>query len=312
MSLELRDFSAPTPSGATVETGRWRGGGAVSASSPVAGWPLGRTRPTSPAAGEDAQMTQSASRRVRHTASDPAATGRGARPRAAGRTQKGVAARAPGEVGSGGGPRARADGAKHPMPDSDANLTRLLRAAASGDRRDLDALMAAIYDDVHRLAAGHLRAERSDHTLQPTALVHEAYMKLIDQRSTDWKDRVHFFSVASRIIRRILVDHAREKLAAKRGGRAERVPLTGIAAVDGTPDVDLVALDEALAELETLSERQARIVELRYFGGLTVPEVARALCIGARSVDREWKAAKAWLFCRLAGEATERPDAARL
>lgn len=200
------------------------------------------------------------------------------------------------------------------MPEGDANLTRLLRAAGSGDRRDLDALMAAVYHDVRRLAAGRLRAERSDHTLQPTALVHETYMKLLEQRSTEWRNRGHFFSVASRIIRRILVDHAREKLAAKRGGRGEwgeRVPLVDIAASEGAPRVDLVALDEALSELEAINERQAQIVEMRFFGGLTVPEIARLLSIGTRSVDRDWRAAKAWLFRRMSDERVEAPDAAR-
>lgn len=179
------------------------------------------------------------------------------------------------------------------------DFTRLLKKASGGDRGDLDALLAAIYEDVRRLALSQLRGERSDHTLQPTALVHEAYLKLIEQRSTDWKDRAHFFAVASRIIRRILVDHAREKNALKRGGGGQRVSLDGVEAVAAGADVDLVALDDALQELATLSERQARIVELRYFGGMTVPEVAAALSMGARSVDREWQAARAWLFCRL-------------
>jgi RNA polymerase sigma factor (TIGR02999 family) len=184
-----------------------------------------------------------------------------------------------------------------PTPAGD--FTRLLKKASGGDRRDVDALLAAIYDDVRRLAVGQLRGERSDHTLQPTALVHEAYLKLIEQRSTDWKDRAHFFAVASRIIRRILVDHAREKNALKRGGGGQRVSLEGVDAAAPQADVDLVALDDALKELVELSERQARIVELRYFGGLTVPEVAAALGLGARTVDREWQAARAWLFCRL-------------
>lgn len=191
----------------------------------------------------------------------------------------------------------REEGAGTAGPAGD--FTRLLKKASGGDRRDVDALLAAIYDDVRRLAVGQLRGERNDHTLQPTALVHEAYLKLIEQRSTDWKDRAHFFAVASRIIRRILVDHAREKNALKRGGGGQRVSLEGVDAATPQADVDLVALDDALKELAELSERQARIVELRYFGGLTVPEVAAALSLGARTVDREWQAARAWLFCRL-------------
>lgn len=188
------------------------------------------------------------------------------------------------------------------MEHSNGDVTQLLRAAASGERADLDALMAAIYADLRRLAVSHMRAERDDHTLQPTALVHEAYIKLIDQRSTEWKDRVHFFAVASRIIRRILVDHAREHLALKRGGGRERVSIDQDALAAPIDGVDVVALDEALAELAAIDERQASIVEMRFFGGLTIEEIAELLSIGKRSVDREWQAARAWLFCRLAGE----------
>lgn len=186
------------------------------------------------------------------------------------------------------------------MDDTHANVTRLLRAAASGERRDLDALMHAIYEDLRRLAIGHMRAERSGHTLQPTAVVHEAYLKLVNQRETDWKDRAHFFAVASRIIRRLLVDHAREREAAKRGGGAARVPLDDVDLSASMPDADLVALDEALTELNELSEQQARIVELRFFGGLTIEEIAESLGVGKRTVDREWQVARAWLYCRLA------------
>lgn len=193
------------------------------------------------------------------------------------------------------------------MTEPDANITRLLRAAASGERRDLDALMAAIYDDLRRLAVGHMRAERDDHTLQPTALAHEAYLKLVDQRTTDWKDRIHFFSVASRIIRRILVDHAREHLAAKRGGRRDRVSLDQADVAPADADIDVVALDEALTELAEIDPRQAKVVELRFFAGLTLEEIAELLTIGRRSVDRDWQAAKAWLFCRLSESSAEVP-----
>lgn len=185
------------------------------------------------------------------------------------------------------------------VSESAANITQLLRAAASGERRDVDALMHAIYEDLRRLAVSHARGERGDHTLQPTALVHEAYLKLIDQRNTDWKDRAHFFALASRIIRRILVDHARERGAAKRGGRGVRVAIGDIDPVQPAEEYDLVALDAALAELAALDETQARIVEMRYFGGLTIDEIADALQIGRRSVDRQWAAAKAWLVFRL-------------
>lgn len=185
------------------------------------------------------------------------------------------------------------------------DITLLLHAAASGRREDLDALMGAIYQDMRRLAASHLSAERSDHTLQPTALVHEAYVRLIDQRTTDWKDRLHFFSIASRIIRRILIDHARARLADKRGGDRTLVSLADHDVAGPAPDVDLLALDEAMEELALLDERQARIVELRYFGGCTLEEIAGLLDLGRRTVDRDWQAARAWLFLRLGGDVEE-------
>jgi len=194
------------------------------------------------------------------------------------------------------------------MDDAPANVTQLLRAAASGERRDLDALMAAIYDDLRRLAVSHMRSEREGATLQPTAVVHEAYLKLIDQRETDWKDRTHFFAVASRIIRRLLVDHARAREATKRGGGARRIPMEDVDLLAAMPDTELVALDEALTELASISDRQARIVELRFFGGLTVDEIAEALGIGKRSVDRDWQIARAWLYCRLTSDGMEHAD----
>lgn len=188
------------------------------------------------------------------------------------------------------------------MADTPTDITLLLRNAKSGAREDADRLMEAIYGDLRRLAASHLRNERLEHTLQPTALVHEAYLKLVDQRSTDWHDRLHFFAVASRIIRRLLIDHARERAAQKRGGAAQQVPLDSVDPPMIGREVDLIALDEALEELAQIDERQARIVELRFFGGCTVPEVATLLEAGRRTVDRDWMAAKAWLYCRLADD----------
>lgn len=188
------------------------------------------------------------------------------------------------------------------MNDNVANITLLLHAAASGQRGDVDALMAALYQDMRRLAAGHLGSERRDHTLSPTALVHEAYVKLIDQRNTDWKDRLHFFAVASRLIRRILIDHARAREAEKRGGNRTIVSIgeQDVAHPQAPArDVDLLALDEALQELAVIDEQQAKIVELRYFGGCTVEEIAELLKIGKRTVDRDWQVARAWLFVRL-------------
>jgi RNA polymerase sigma-70 factor, ECF subfamily len=186
------------------------------------------------------------------------------------------------------------------MDGSSANITGLLRAASSGDRQDVDALMSAIYADLRRIANSQLHQERPDHTLQPTALVHEAYLKLIDQRTTDWKDRAHFFSIAARVIRRILVDHAREKRAQKRGGAYRRIELETSEFRSGNTHPDLIELDDSLQELAVLNARQAQIVEMRFFGGLTLDEIAGALGIGRRSVDREWATARAWLYVRLA------------
>lgn len=209
------------------------------------------------------------------------------------------------------------------MDESPADVTLLLRAAADGGRDALDQLVEAIYADLKRIAAAHLRTERADHTLDATALVHEAWLRLVDQRVTDWNDRVHFFAAASRIIRRLLVDHARARAAGKRGdGRRplhfSRTSASASASASGSgsdaglvdppaadPGLDaleILALEEALEELAGLDARQARIVELRYFGGLSVPEVATVMDVGARTVDREWRCARAWLFDRLGGE----------
>jgi RNA polymerase sigma factor (TIGR02999 family) len=191
------------------------------------------------------------------------------------------------------------------MAQSSADITSLLRAASSGERADLDALLSAIYEDLRRLAASHMQGERRDHTLEATALVHEAYVKIIDQRTTDWNDRLHFFAVASRIIRRILIDHARAKQADKRGGDRTRLRIDDHDPAAPSREVDLIALDEALEELATISEQQARIVELRYFAGCTVDETAHLLKTSPRSVDRDWHAAKAWLFLRLQDDEDE-------
>ncbi|MBX3351812.1 MAG: sigma-70 family RNA polymerase sigma factor [Phycisphaeraceae bacterium] len=194
------------------------------------------------------------------------------------------------------------------MSTPDPNVTQLLRAVSKGDDRDRERLMAAVYDDLHRLAASHLRGERANHTLQPTALVHEAYLRLINQRLTDWNDRLHFFSIASTIIRRILIDHARERRALKRGGVAGRVSIDTHEPAAPEQDLDLLALDEALRDLAQLDERQSRIVELRFFGGCTIEEIAELLGVGKRTVDRDWMAAKAWLYCRLRDSETEPGD----
>lgn len=186
------------------------------------------------------------------------------------------------------------------MNSAPGDITLMLRAVASGRRDQVNSLMAAIYEDMRRLAHAHLSAERANHTLQPTALVHEAYLRLVNQHSAEWTDRLHFFSLASRIIRRILIDHARERKALKRGGAERPVSIHDNDAIAPERDLDLLALDEALRELAEIDERQARVVELRFFGGCTVDEIAELLAVGKRTVDRDWLAAKAWLFCRLA------------
>jgi RNA polymerase sigma factor (TIGR02999 family) len=196
------------------------------------------------------------------------------------------------------------------MSERPSDITRLLRAASSGERGDVDALLAAIYDDLRRLASHQMSGERRAHTLEPTAIVHEAYLRLIDQRSTDWRDRLHFFAVAARVIRRVLIDHARARDALKRGGELVRVPLESVDVPAMGRDVDILALEEALRGLAELDPRQAQIVELRFFGGLSVDEIAEYLAISARSVDREWACAKAWLFCQLSPADVDADDEA--
>jgi RNA polymerase sigma factor (TIGR02999 family) len=177
------------------------------------------------------------------------------------------------------------------IPERD--ITALLKDWSGGDRAALEKLMPAVYEELRRLAAAHLRSERPDHTLQPTALVHEAYLRLADQRSVEWANRAHFFSIAARIMRRILVDHARRRRALKRDGAALRLTLAEAPSEDRGPE--LLALDSALTSLESLDPRQAKIVELRFFGGLSVEETAEAAGISTATVKREWRTARAWL-----------------
>jgi RNA polymerase sigma-70 factor (ECF subfamily) len=158
--------------------------------------------------------------------------------------------------------------------------------------------MPLVYDELRALAESYLQRERPDHTLQATALVHEAYIRLIKQEDVDWQNRAHFFAVAAQAIRRILVDHARGHQSAKRGGDRKRVHLDQDLALPG-PDLELLALDEALGELAHLHERQARIVELRFFGGLSLKEIAEYLGLSSRTVDGDWHMARAWLRGKL-------------
>ena len=173
-------------------------------------------------------------------------------------------------------------------------VTALLKDWSGGDPTALERLMPLVYGELRKLAASYLRAERSGHTLQPTALVHEAYLRLVDQRSVNWQNRAHFFGIAAQMMRRILVDHARRRQAAKRDAAAYRLPtLSGAESVARDPE--LLALDEALTGLAALDAEQARIVELRFFGGLTVEETAEVTGVSPATVKREWQTARAWL-----------------
>jgi len=183
----------------------------------------------------------------------------------------------------------------------DGKATALLLASASGDGQAREQMLPLIYDELRRLAASYLRRERPDHTLQPTALVHEAYIRLIDQRQVDWSNRAQFIGLAAVMMRRILVNHARDRIAAKRGGSAERVPLTIVAELIGAPEVDLLGLDEALDRLAALDGRKSQIVELKFFGGLTMDEIAATLGVSRATVERDWTFSRAWLYRAIAG-----------
>jgi RNA polymerase sigma factor (TIGR02999 family) len=177
-------------------------------------------------------------------------------------------------------------------------VTALLRAWSGGDEEARDELLPLIYGELRRRAAAHLRRERPGHSFQPTALVHEAYLRLIEQK-VPWQNRAHFFGLASEMMRRILVDHARGKKRGKRSGRWTRVELDEAVAISEHRDLDLVLLDEALRELSELDPRHGRIVELRFFGGLTLEETAEVLGVSPATVKRDWSLARTWLYRRL-------------
>jgi RNA polymerase sigma factor (TIGR02999 family) len=180
--------------------------------------------------------------------------------------------------------------------ESPEGVTQLLVDWSNGDQSALDKLMPAVYDELRRLASSYLRRERAGHTLQPTALVNEAYLKLVDQRKARWHNRAQFFGVAAQLMRRILVDHARVRQAQKRGGSdQQQISLSQADRIAEKPDIDLLALHEALNELAELDEQQARIVELRFFGGLTIEETTEVLGISHATVERDWTLARAWL-----------------
>lgn len=182
------------------------------------------------------------------------------------------------------------------MDSSEASdVTRLLQSSNAGDPSAVDQLFSAVYRELRALAGRFFRREPAANTLEPTALVHEAYMKLVDQTAVDWQGRSHFFAVAAQAMRRILVDRARHRGAAKRGGGQRHVLLDEEAVPGFQSDDDLVAIDEALAKLAQLDARQARMVELRFFAGLSVAEAAEVLGMSKRSAEREWTMVRAWL-----------------
>ena len=182
-----------------------------------------------------------------------------------------------------------------------SNITQLLNDYQSGKKDALDELFPLVYGELRKLAASRMRSERGDHTLQPTALVHEAYMRLIEQHSTDWHNRAHFFGLAAEMMRRILVNHAVSHNAEKRFGNQTRLALDEIVDFTKGSDVNLVALDDALNTLAEFDPKQAKIVELKFFGGLTNEEIAEVTGVSDSTVKREWRIAKAWLHDQIKG-----------
>jgi RNA polymerase sigma-70 factor, ECF subfamily len=178
-------------------------------------------------------------------------------------------------------------------------ISGLLRAWSDGDHGALEKLTAIVYDELHSLARRYMRRERRGHSLQTTALVNEAYIRLVDYNRMQWQDRAHFFAVSAQVMRRILVEHARRHNQ-KRGGRVEHISLDESAMIGGNEDCDLVALDDAMNSLGRIDPRKVRVVEMRFFGGLSVEETAEVLKISTITVKRDWRAAKAWLYRELA------------
>jgi RNA polymerase sigma factor (TIGR02999 family) len=181
------------------------------------------------------------------------------------------------------------------MTASLPNVTAMLRDWSNGDQQAQDQLFRAVYNELHGQAAGYLRHERPGLSLQTTDLIHEAYLRLIDQQHVEWHDRLHFFAIAAKVMRRILVDHGRSRQAAKRGGSDIRLPLEEAMVVLPGPDLDFVALDEALNKLAEIDPQQSQVVELRFFSGLSVEETAKVMSVSERTVKRDWHVAKAWL-----------------
>lgn len=185
------------------------------------------------------------------------------------------------------------------QPTVRTEVTGFLKAWSSGRPEALDRLMPVLQEELRRLASSYMRRERRDHTLQVTGLVNEAYLRLVDQRNVSWRDRRHFFGIAAQCMRRVLVDYARQRHAGKRGGGKMFVTFDESIEIASARGVDLIALDDALASLAQLDERQAAVVDLRFFGGLTISETAKLLSISPATVKREWESARVWLTCEL-------------
>jgi RNA polymerase sigma factor (TIGR02999 family) len=193
---------------------------------------------------------------------------------------------------------------KEAQAAENAAVSGLLRAWSDGDRAALDRLTPIVYDELRRLASRYMRSERTGHSLQTTALVNEAYMRLVDYKSMQWQNRAHFFAVSAQLMRRILVDHARRHNL-KRGGGVQHVSFEDTAEVGGDRAADLVALDDAMHALARIDPRKVQVVEMRFFGGLSVEETAEVLKVSPVTVMRDWNTAKAWLYRELTGEATD-------
>ncbi len=191
------------------------------------------------------------------------------------------------------------------METPSTEVTALLARLSRGDKSVIERLMPLVYDELHRRAAGYMRGERADHTLQPTALVHETYLKLVEQREPNFKNRAHFFAVAAHLMRRILIDHARTRLSSKRGGGQTPIPIEDSLHLRTDTPVGLLAVDDALRRLATFDSRQEQIGEMRFFGGLRVEEIAEVLGVSTRTVEREWTMARAWLYAQLRPEGAE-------
>lgn len=188
------------------------------------------------------------------------------------------------------------------MPPFPSEITQLLINWSQGDKAALDQLVPLVYPELRRLAKRHMGRESPEHTLQTSALINEAYLKLVDQQNVHWQNRAHFFAVAAQVMRHILVDHARTRNYAKRGGGAHKLPLDEAAALTEQRAAQLVALDDALRDLSALDGRKSQIIELRFFGGLSLEETAEVMKISPSTVQREWRAAKAWLHHTMANK----------